>query len=63
MTITELSSEFGVHQTLIPKGVKQLKESAAGIFVGEIKTGEARKENNSMYFMSKSVSSPWNEIF
>ena len=43
-TIAELSSEFGVHQTLIHKWVKQLKESAAGIFAGEIKTEEARKE-------------------
>ena len=43
-TITELSSEFGVHQTLIHKWVKQLKGSAAGIFSGEIKTEEARKE-------------------
>ena len=43
-TITELSSGFGVHQTLIHKWVKQLKESAAGIFVGEIKPEKARKE-------------------
>lgn len=43
-TIAELSSEFGVHQTLIHKWVKQLKESAAGIFAGEIKTEESRKE-------------------
>jgi transposase len=43
-TIPELSSEFGVHHTLIHKWVKQLKESAAGIFSGEIKTQEARKE-------------------
>ena len=43
-TIAELSSEFGVHQTLIHKWVKQLKESAAGIFAGEINTEEARKE-------------------
>jgi transposase len=43
-TIAELSAEFGVHQTLIHKWVRQLKESAAGIFSGEIKTGEARKE-------------------
>lgn len=43
-TIVELSSEFAVHQTLIHKWVKQLKESATGIFSGEIKTNEARKE-------------------
>ena len=41
-TIAELSSEFGVHQTLIHKWVKQLKESASGIFAGEIKTEDAR---------------------
>jgi transposase len=43
-TIVELGSEFGVHQTLIRKWVRQLKESAAGIFSGEIKTEEARME-------------------
>jgi transposase len=43
-TIAELSSEFGVHQTLIHKWVRQLKESAAGIFSGAIKTDDARKE-------------------
>ena len=43
-TFAELSSEFGVHQTLIHKWVKQLKASDAGIFSGEIKTEEARKE-------------------
>jgi transposase len=43
-TIAELSSEFGVHQTLIHKWVRQLKESAAGIFSGEIRTDEARTE-------------------
>lgn len=43
-TITELCSEFGVHQTLVHKWVKQLKESAMGIFSGEIKTEEAKKE-------------------
>jgi transposase len=43
-TIPELSSEFCVHHTLIHKWVRQLKESAAGIFSGEIKTDEARKE-------------------
>ena len=43
-TITELCSEFGVYQTLIHKWVKQLKESATGIFFGEIKTEEAKKE-------------------
>lgn len=43
-TIAGLSSEFGVHQTLIHKWVKQLKGSAAGIFAGEIKTEEVRRE-------------------
>ena len=43
-TITELSSESGVHQTQIHRWVKQLKESAPGIFAGEIKTEEAKKE-------------------
>lgn len=43
-TIAELCTEFGVYQALIHKWVKQLKESAAGIFSGEIKTEEAKKE-------------------
>ena len=43
-TIAELSSEFGVHQTQIHRWIKQLKESAAGIFYGEIKTEEAKRE-------------------
>jgi transposase len=43
-TIAELSSEVGVHQTQIHRWVKQIKESAAGIFAGEIKTEEAKKE-------------------
>jgi transposase len=43
-TIAEISSEFGVHQTLIHKWVRQVKESVAGIFSGEIKSEEARKE-------------------
>jgi transposase len=29
-TITELCSEFGVHQTLVHKRVKQIKEAARG---------------------------------
>ena len=43
-TVVELASEFGVHQTMVHKWVKQLKESASGIFSGEIKTEEAKKE-------------------
>jgi transposase len=43
-TIAELSSEFGVHQTLIHRWVKQLKESAAGVFSGAVKTEEAKRE-------------------
>lgn len=43
-TITELCCEFGVHQTLIHRWVKQLKESAVGIFSGEVKTQETKRE-------------------
>lgn len=43
-TIAELSSEFDVHQTQIHRCLKQLKDSAAGIFAGEIKTEQAKKE-------------------
>ncbi|MDR1397163.1 MAG: hypothetical protein LBJ14_05475 [Desulfarculales bacterium] len=42
-TTNELSSEFCVHQTQIHRLLKQLKESAAGIFAGEVKTEEAKK--------------------
>lgn len=42
-TIVELSSEFGVHQTLVHKWVKQLKESAAGIFSGEVRTEDVKR--------------------
>jgi len=43
-TITELSSEFGVHRTRIHGWVKRLKESVAGVFTGEVKTEEAKRE-------------------
>ena len=43
-TLAELSAEFGVHQTLIHKWVRQLKESASGIFSGEVKTQEAKRK-------------------
>ena len=43
-TFSELSSEFGVHSSVISKWLRQLKESAAGIFSGDIKTEEAKKE-------------------
>jgi transposase len=38
--ITELSSEFGVHQTLIHRWVKQPKDAAADVFSGESKAGK-----------------------
>lgn len=43
-TLAELSSEFGVHQTLIRNWVKQLKGSASGIFSGKIQSEETKKE-------------------
>lgn len=43
-TISELVSEFGVHATLIARWKKQLKESAPGIFSGEFKTQEAKRD-------------------
>lgn len=43
-TVAELSMEHGIHQNLINKWKAQLKESAAGIFAGSIKTEEAAKE-------------------
>jgi transposase len=45
-SVAALSAEFGVHQTLIHKWVRQLKESATGIFSGDIKTEEAIKEKH-----------------
>ncbi len=35
-TIAELSAEFGIHASQITKWKKQLKESAVGVFKGEI---------------------------
>jgi transposase len=52
-TIGELSSEFGVHQTQIHRWIKQLKESAAGIFAGEIKTEGAKKEKKYWNILKK----------
>ena len=43
-TIAELSSEFSVHQTQIHRWVKQLKDSATGVFSGEVKTEETKRE-------------------
>jgi len=43
-TISELCSEFGVHQSLIRKWMKQLKESAPDIFSGKIKVDDSKKE-------------------
>jgi len=62
-TIAELSSEFGVHQTQIHRWVKQVKDSVAGIFSGEIKTEEAKGGKNSIGCTPKSASSPWNAVF
>ena len=42
-TLAELSSEFGVHQTLINKWKRQLMEGAADIFSG--KTVDAEKKH------------------
>lgn len=42
-TITEWSSEFGVHQTFIDTWAKQLKESAPDIFSGEPEAEESIK--------------------
>ena len=52
-TIAELSSEFGVHQAQIHWRVKQVKDSAAGIFSGEIKTEEAKKEKELLELHAK----------
>ena len=43
-TVQELSMEYGIHQNLINKWKAQLKESAAGIFSGAVKTEEVRHE-------------------
>jgi transposase len=42
-TLAELSAEFGVHPAMISKWAKHLRESAAGVFAGEIKTEEAKR--------------------
>ena len=43
-TISELSLEFGVHQTMINRWVKQLKDSAVDVFSGELKREDVKKE-------------------
>lgn len=43
-TVAELSVEHGIHQNLINKWKAQLKDSAAGIFAGTIRTQEADRE-------------------
>ena len=43
-TVAELSTEYGVHQTLINTWVRQLKEGATDVFAGEKKSGERRTE-------------------
>ena len=45
-TIAELSTEYGVHQTLINSWVRQLKDWAAAVFTGEKLTGERRNEKD-----------------
>lgn len=52
-TIAELSSESGVHQTLVRKRAKRLKESAGSIFAGEIKTEEAKKRKEPLRLHAK----------
>lgn len=43
-TVVEISANFGVHQTLICKWAKQLKDSATDIFSGEAETELVVKE-------------------
>ena len=43
-TIAELSLEFGVHQTLIHRWVRQLKESAVEVFSGEVGREDVKKD-------------------
>lgn len=43
-TIAELSIEFGINQNLISKWKAQLKESASGIFAGDIGKEDAKRE-------------------
>ncbi len=43
-TVAELSMEFGIHQNLINKWKAQLKESASGIFAGDIGREDAKRE-------------------
>jgi transposase len=44
MLLSELSLEFGVHQTMINRWVKQLKDSAVDVFSGELKREDVKKE-------------------
>lgn len=43
-TVAEISVEFGIHQTLVNKWKAQLKESASGIFAGDISSADTKKD-------------------
>lgn len=43
-TIAVLAQKHSIHPSMINKWVKQLKESAEGIFAGEIKSEDAKRE-------------------
>lgn len=43
-SIAQLSGECGVHQVMIHKWVRQVKTSASGIFSGEVKTEQAKRD-------------------
>lgn len=62
-TVAALSAEFGVNQTLIHKWVKQIKESAAGIFPARSKPEMQKRKSRFMFFTPKAVNYPRNAIF
>lgn len=62
-TMSELCSEFGVHQSQINKWKRDLKDGATRIFNGDIKSPEIAMEKSCTNYTQKLVNSPWNAIF
>ena len=61
--IPEISFEYGVHQTLVYKWVRQLKESAPDIFSREIKPKRSEKKKNCASCTMAPSNLMWNAIF
>jgi transposase len=52
-TLAQLTAEFGVHQTLICKWQKQLKDSATDVFAGRCASRETASEKELIALRAK----------